>query len=322
MRSILTLYFLITGALSLSAQLVATFEEFNLPVDSFLNNGGAEGGFVSGPVFLPNDFNEEFDAWSGWSISTMTDKQTPGFLNQYSAITGGGADGSPTYAVGYAFDGNSIRLREEFTGRVVESFMLTNSAYAYWSMLEGDAFSKRFGGETGDDPDFFLLTVRGYRDGALVADSVDFYLADYRFADNALDYIIDEWTFLDLSVLGPVDSLAFFLSSSDVSPFGMNTPAYFCIDNLSLAPSASARRVDQGPGLSAFPNPAGDWLAIEWAGADPLWINIADMYGRVLSRRRVFPGFNVLALDELPGGMYTLFWRDRHGMGARRLLRQ
>ncbi|MEZ4953573.1 MAG: DUF4465 domain-containing protein [Saprospiraceae bacterium] len=34
-------------------------------------------------------------------------------------------------------------------------------------------------------------------------------------------------------LLGHVDSL-FTLSSSDAGVFGMNTPAYFCLDNLTL----------------------------------------------------------------------------------------
>ena len=66
----------------------------------------------------------------------------------------------------------------------------------------------------------------------LGTDSVDFYLADYRFADNSEDYIVKDWTFVSLEALGDVDSLLFSLTSTDNdSMFGMNTPAYFCMDN-------------------------------------------------------------------------------------------
>ena len=64
---------------------------------------------------------------------------------------------------------------------------------------------------------------------------MDFYLADFRFADNALDYVVDSWTWVDLSSLGVVSSLSFSLASSDVGQFGMNTPAYFAMDNLAVA---------------------------------------------------------------------------------------
>jgi len=65
-------------------------------------------------------------------------------------------------------------------------------------------------------------------------DSVNFYLADYRFADNDSDYIVNSWKYVDLSTLGGVDTYEFDLSSSDTGAFGMNTPAYFCMDQFSF----------------------------------------------------------------------------------------
>jgi hypothetical protein len=65
---------------------------------------------------------------------------------------------------------------------------------------------------------------------------VEFYLADFRFADNSQDYILDSWGFVDLSALGTVDFLEFDLSSSDNGAFGMNTPGYFALDNFGAIP--------------------------------------------------------------------------------------
>jgi hypothetical protein len=62
---------------------------------------------------------------------------------------------------------------------------------------------------------------------------VDFYLADYRSDE---DYIINAWTWVDLTGLGAVYGLEFSLSSSDNSDYGMNTPAYFAMDNLETVP--------------------------------------------------------------------------------------
>ena len=61
---------------------------------------------------------------------------------------------------------------------------------------------------------------------------MDFYLADFRFADNSLDYIVRDWRFVDLSGLGVVSRLEFDLASSDSGAFGINTPAYFAMDSL------------------------------------------------------------------------------------------
>jgi hypothetical protein len=99
-------------------------------------------------------------------------------------------------------------------------------------MKNGHQFAKKFGGPTGTDPDWFRLTVKAWYSGALSTDSVDVYLADFRSADSTQDYILKTWKYVSLKKLGNVDSLTFSLNSSDVGSFGMNTPAYFCLDDL------------------------------------------------------------------------------------------
>ena len=114
--------------------------------------------------------------------------------------------------------------------------MLTNTTYAALSMRDGDSFAKRFGGVTGDDPDYLFLTITGKDAGNGDTGTIDFYLADFRFADNADDYILDDWTFVDLSSLGAVSSLEFTMTTTDVGQFGANTPLYFAIDNIQPVP--------------------------------------------------------------------------------------
>ena len=77
------------------------------------------------------------------------------------------------------------------------------------------------------------MTVRGYLNGQKADDSVDFMLGEV--ANDSTQNIVSTWTWVDLSALGHVDSLAFDLSSNDTAGgFGMNNPAYFAIDNLTL----------------------------------------------------------------------------------------
>ena len=45
---------------------------------------------------------------------------------------------------------------------LVRGVDVTNTAWARTSMLEGDQFAKKFGGATGDDPDWFMVTFTGY----------------------------------------------------------------------------------------------------------------------------------------------------------------
>jgi len=292
------------------AQHTVTFENFNLPADSFLNNAGAAGGFESGAIFLPNDYNPDFDAWEGWAISTTTDTLTPGFTNQYSAIAGGGAEGSDTYAVTFASGPSIIQLQETAAGSMVEGMYITNSTYAYYSMLDGDAFAKKFGGETGEDPDFFRLTIKKYLDGQLSTDSVDFYLADYRFEDNNQDYIVDEWTFVDLSTLGPVDSLQFTLSSTDVGQFGINTPTYFCVDNIRLTEQTTSRPVllSEAP-LELYPNPAVNILLVDWPQEDAA-LSLINTQGQEVKRQLLQRGQNEVDVQALAPGSYWIQVRD------------
>ncbi len=287
---------------------IAHFENFELAIDSFLNGSDGSGGFASGPVFLPNEYNPEFSSWSGWSISTKTDVTTPGFLNQYSSASGAGADDSPAYAVSIAFSPTVMKLRERFLGSTVEGLYLNNSTYARLSMLEGDSFAKKFGGETGDDPDFFLLTIQKYLNGELSEEKVEFYLADYRFEDNSQDFIVSDWTFVDLTSLGPADSLSFSLSSSDVGQFGMNTPAYFCVDNVKVqaGPVTSVWSAAPQKALTIFPNPAREFLRLDWPERGDATLAIYDLYGRDQVRQRISFGRNQIALDDLTAGTYVL----------------
>ena len=103
----------------------------------------------------------------------------------------------------------------------VPGMYVCNSVYAYASMTKGDAFA----GEPVGKDDWFLLTVNGALNGKAVNTSVEFYLA------KGTD-IVSDWTYVNLSKLGKVDELHFTLTGSRTGDFGLNTPAYFCIDNL------------------------------------------------------------------------------------------
>ena len=119
------------------------------------------------------------------------------------------------------------------TATIVEGGYFTNTTYAALSMLQGDAFSKKFGGASGNDPDWFVLNITGHN-GQTTTGQVDFHLADYRFSDNSQDFILDQWTWVDLSSLGAVTDLSFSFDSSDVGSFGVNTPVYFALDHLTV----------------------------------------------------------------------------------------
>jgi hypothetical protein len=234
----------ILAALGLAAATPAAgnqvhFEEFT----GLWYGADGSGGFTSQGVFFENtytDYGGGFFAWSGWAVSNHTDTTTPGYGNQFSAITGGGAAGSAFYGVSFVVGSDSeptvlLPARAEPV-----SMQITNTTYAALSMLHGDGFAKKFGGTDGHDPDWFKLTVTGLDDGGASVGTVELYLADYRFEDDGQDYIVQEWTDLDLTPLAAARALRFELSSSDVGTYGINTPAYFAMDNLVFVPEPTS----------------------------------------------------------------------------------
>lgn len=249
------------GALLISSAnaAVATFETVTLAPESHWDgsdlsgNAGPPGSFgeipysqyknIAGSGFYNTHTDwGGFTSWSGFAISNHTDIATNDPSNQYSAITGGGAGGSSNYAIGYysAFETTTNVTLGGLTDLAGLGASITNSTWAALDMRAGLSLGKKFGGETGNDADWFMLTITGYIAGVPTGSSIDFYLADFRFADNSLDYIIDEWTRVDFSSLGQADELRFSLSSSDNGPYGMNTPSYFAMDDFLLVPEPSS----------------------------------------------------------------------------------
>ena len=309
MKILFTLLFSIC-LLSAYAQTMAGFENFELKPGEHLNNAAPERGFESGSIVLPNVYNQEFNFWSGFAVSADTNTTTPGFTNQYSAYPGEGALGTSAYAMGYIYEPLIINLKEQALGKPMIGMYVTNSTYAYLSMRDGDSFAKKFGGETGKDPDFYFLTVKKYSGGAISDDSINVYLADYRSSDPTKDYIVKDWKYVDLTVLGEVDSLILILRSSDVGVFGMNTPSYVAIDEVSTDNLLSASGLfTAGKQISYGPNPARDVLYVNSPGKGEC--SIANIQGAVLWTRSLEEGYHEIALSHYPQGLYFISWNGQ-----------
>jgi len=239
------------------AQSTVTFDDLTLVPETHYDGSDNSGGFTSGGVYFENSYDTQYNYWSGGFIySNTTDVTTSGYTNDFSAYTGGGAYGSANYAVNY---GGNIDFGSE---KAVSWINITNTTYAALSMLNGDSFGKQFGSTTnanGDvdgtnGEDWFRLLIVGKDAQSAVTDTVIFYLADYRFADSLQDYIVDQWELVDLSPLGNVQFIEFTLESTDMGQWGMNTPAYFALDNLVYGNLGTETTEDQN--LVVAPNPA------------------------------------------------------------------
>lgn len=152
---------------------------------------------------------------------TYTNKTDTKIETSIAAICGTGAC-CDTYLT--AFINSMTPVEVTFTNQSahqVESAYFTNTTYAYLAMENGTAFSKKF-----EEGDYFTLTITGYNKG------IETNKVDVKLAEGTK--LVKEWKKTDLRSLGVVDKLKFSLDSSDKGQFSMNTPAYFCMDMLTI----------------------------------------------------------------------------------------
>lgn len=183
--------------------------------------------------------------WSGFTparIST-TQIQTSWTDHQFQIMTGGGISGTGTpYLVAYwntqenettPSDSRSCRItysKTPFTSPqhfAPQSVYVTNTAYTYYTMLEGSSFSRKF-----QKGDYLILRAHGVHPDNTES-TTDFYLADCR-SDDPSQWFLTDWRPFALSPLGQVKLLYFTMESSDTGRWGMNTPSMFAIDALSI----------------------------------------------------------------------------------------
>lgn len=231
---------------------VVTFESLTLSPSSYANgNPGnlSPGSSVSVPfqfggVAFANTFGIDaawgFAYWNGFAISNVENTTDGTWTNQYAAKPGSGHL-SANYAVAYS-SAATIMFPEPV---VASGLRIANTTYAYAIMTEPDP--NGFSVPLGQDG-WFSVTATGSRNGETVAFE-EFFLADLR-GTNPIG-VRGGWNWFDLSDLGLIDSLAFSFAGSDVGEYGLNTPAYFAMDDLTFA----------------VPEPSGVVLAVGGAAA-------------------------------------------------------
>lgn len=221
------------GGSALGAFVTGTFEDQNPGANTFKNDFRPDDGFTTGGSFLNNDYNPTFGSWSGFSVSSKVDNTFGGsdFSHQYGAYAplgadGTGADGSATYGVAFNFSRGDALINLP-SGADPYSIDVTNTTYVAQAITQGDSFARAF-----RQGDYFRLDILGFSGlngtGNQLGD-VPFYLADFRGSSLQL---VSDWTTVSLSSLAGAQSLAFTLTSTDVGDFGMNTPAFFAVDNI------------------------------------------------------------------------------------------
>ncbi len=333
MKKIILSIALIGTVLTMKSQTVLSdFENVTLPNQNnqVYNDSLGGNGFTSGDAYFPTVWDTSFGGFwsSGWAASALYDSSTSGYGNPYGCAAYKGYSNSNKFIVGTTSMNLTINLSGASLGKLVSGFYVCNSTWAYKSMVYGDFVAKKFGGSTGNDPDWFLLKVKRYYNDTLRNDSVQVYLADYRYTNNSQDYILKTWTWINLTSLGNTDSLAFYLNSSDTGAFGMNTPAFLCVDNLTTNASVGIQNYDEDAILNLFPNPAVDFFEIAYQTEVPSYVNLKmmDVTGRELlvQRFKSFRGLNKFKVDiqELPAGIYYVTLNIDGSVFSKKIIKQ
>ena len=273
------------------------FEEVTLDSGNVINGSKGEKEFKFRTVLnayapkMPIQYDTSWGGyWSGgWAISKQIDGSTGPSDFMKHLYCAKPAFGSERNASGkfigkaFAVGMNGTYLLQN--GTVCDGILsidVANSTYAYNSMKNGDNFAKKFGGSTGNDADSFVLNIKFFVDTQYV-NSKRVILADFRFADNSKDYILDSWQTVNLPTYFPegfVDSISFELESSDNGQFGMNTPGFFCVDKIGYGHWLSTKKINTLQ-AKVFPNPAKDVVEIQTQHPAKT-IEVIDIAGRTM----------------------------------------
>ena len=199
---------------------VATFEDVTIGASESVLHLTETDTIQSGSFLFAQevaDYGDYGVYYFGNLPSNKSDNTFKSYLDAEKSACGGAYEGENfnVWTASYNTT-NGITLAE---AAVVPGFFINNSAYAVNSMCFGDGYAKRFGKD-----DWFKLTIDATLNGHGIDTEVSVYLA-------ANGEYIDKWTYVDLSQFGPIDAIKFTLTSSDSGDNGMNTPAYFCMDN-------------------------------------------------------------------------------------------
>ena len=181
------------------------------------------GGFSGGGIAISNYGGGELKEGN---YKIQLERYVPGL--EKAVRQGVGNNKSDNFAVVYdggAWGTNPAALTmKDGEPRVILSAYITNTTYTLNSLVNGDGYNPPMAKDG-----FFKIVATGYV-GDEVTGSAEFFLAkgEYNF--------VTDWTKWDLSKLGAVDKVVFSLIASEdqYGTYGLNTPAYFAIDDISV----------------------------------------------------------------------------------------
>lgn len=193
-------------------------------------------------------------ALSQWNIMSNPSGQTGdwwySYLNQCSVYNtastdglnqGAGAAGSNTFGIvyGYVDFYNSKWMSKPYftfsSPKNVVSMYVCNSSYVYGVIKNGNKFGAQGSADSLEKAKgWFKIAATGYDRNGKAVKTVEKYICDYRDSANPQIPVSTTWEEWTLG-LENVVKVEFNFEGSDVDPqYGLNTPAYICIDNITF----------------------------------------------------------------------------------------
>ncbi|MDR2083967.1 MAG: DUF4465 domain-containing protein [Bacteroidales bacterium] len=285
----------------------ATFEDFELANESHYQGDESLDGFTSGTFFFGNSFTEEWDYWEGFAVSNHTTKEFDPDNNiegQFYNVVGSGYKDSKNFGVVYPpYGGLSMVTMPENSSMQVKGVYVTNSAWTYYTMLNGDTYM----GDPFGQGDWYKIIATGENSEGETT-TTEFYLADFRSDNPNEHYIIEEWTWFDLSVLGEIVNVGFDLDASRKNEYGLTITSYFCIDDFNGTGNAGINNFDLTTDIIVYPNPVSDYVNIDFENNSDITVKNIRLYninGEVLES--VIPSeFCIINMEKYKSGIYFI----------------
>ena len=198
----------------------------------------------SASMLLANDGTFMFEHygfntyWGGFTVSKVSSDT----LNQFACMAKGGVNGIGTpYLIGYYSEGNDyitgepymytkMTFKDEYYPKKVQVCQNTITMQALIQEMDPSRpFTKQ---------DTLTFSVTGYDIDENETNTVSYYLA--------VDSIFNTtWATIDLSSIGKCMGLKFRMTSTDTGAYGMNTPAYFALDALTVSTESPTTALQQ-----------------------------------------------------------------------------
>ena len=252
-------------------------------------------------------------AWNGFTVSKNASDQPTDYFpdSQWGCMAGGGiaaisngeavVDSERPYIVAnyssWEIANNLSITFNDGNMYTLNGMYVTNSPYPYYTNISGDDFANPLTNEG----DFFKVIAHGVKADNSV-ETAEFMLAEFK--NGALQQTT-EWTWWDLSSLGTIKEVYFTMESSDTGQWGMNTPAYFCIDRIMASdPVASGIEENQAVSNTTEIYYAANNIYVATTNAKA--VKVYSINGVEVLSQIVGEGTTTIPTATLPNGIYIV----------------